>query len=47
LTAAASAHAFADGADLAILTPGDEPTARVYARVGFTPVATMVHMRLE
>jgi GNAT superfamily N-acetyltransferase len=47
LTAAASAHAFADGADLAILTPGDEATGRVYARVGFTPVATMVHMRLE
>jgi GNAT superfamily N-acetyltransferase len=47
LTAAAAREAFAEGADLAILTPGDEATARVYARVGFGAVATMVHMRLE
>jgi ribosomal protein S18 acetylase RimI-like enzyme len=45
LTAAAAADAFADGADLCFLTPGDDGAERVYVRAGFARVGTtMVHM---
>ena len=45
LTAAAAAEAFAEGADLCFLTPGDEGAERVYARAGFARAGTtMVHM---
>jgi GNAT superfamily N-acetyltransferase len=45
LTAAAAAEAFADGAQLCFLTPGDEGAERVYARAGFARAGTtMVHM---
>ncbi len=44
LTAAATLQAFAAGADLAFLTPGDEGAARVYARAGFTPNVHCVHV---
>jgi predicted GNAT family acetyltransferase len=45
LTAAAAAEAFAEGAQLCFLTPGDEGAERVYARAGFARAGTtMVHM---
>jgi len=45
LTAAAAADAFAAGAELCFLTPGDEGAERVYARAGFTRAGTtMIHM---
>lgn len=44
MTAAASAAAFAAGADLAFLTPGSDGAARVYARAGFTPSVQCVHL---
>jgi predicted GNAT family acetyltransferase len=45
LTAAVAAEAFADGADLCFLTPGDDGAERVYARAGFARAGTtMVHM---
>ena len=44
LTAAATEQAFAAGADLAFLTPGDEGAARVYARAGFVPSVRCVHV---
>ena len=45
LTAAAAAEAFADGAQLCFLTPGDDGAERVYARAGFARAGTtMVHM---
>lgn len=43
VTAAAARAAFADGAALCILSPGDETGQRVYARAGFRRVATMLH----
>lgn len=43
VTAAAAAGAFAAGADVCVLSPGDEVAQRVYARAGFTRVATMLH----
>jgi ribosomal protein S18 acetylase RimI-like enzyme len=43
VTAAAAAGAFADGADVCILSPGDEVAQRVYTRAGFTRVATILH----
>lgn len=46
LTAAAVRGAFAAGATLAILTPGDDRTARVYQRAGFTDTTTMLHLRI-
>jgi len=45
LTAATAAEAFADGAELCFLTPGDDGAERVYARAGFARTGTtMVHM---
>jgi ribosomal protein S18 acetylase RimI-like enzyme len=45
ITAAAARAAFADGAELCFLTPGDDGAERVYARAGFTRAGTtMVHM---
>jgi ribosomal protein S18 acetylase RimI-like enzyme len=45
LTAAAAAEAFAEGAQLCFLTPGDDGAERVYARAGFARAGTtMVHM---
>jgi ribosomal protein S18 acetylase RimI-like enzyme len=45
LTAAGSAAAFAEGAELCFLTPGDDGAERVYARSGFARAGTtMVHM---
>lgn len=43
VTAAAARAAFAAGAAVAILSPGDESAQRVYARAGFHRVATMLH----
>lgn len=43
VTAAAARAAFAAGAIVAILSPGDETAQRVYARTGFHRVATMLH----
>jgi hypothetical protein len=43
--APAARGAFADGASMALLTPGSDPTARVYERVGFRQTTTMVHLR--
>ena len=45
LTAAVAAEAFAEGAELCFLTPGDEGAERVYGRAGFARAGTtMVHM---
>jgi ribosomal protein S18 acetylase RimI-like enzyme len=43
VTAAAAREAFAAGAALCVLSPGNETAQRVYARAGFTRVATMLH----
>jgi ribosomal protein S18 acetylase RimI-like enzyme len=43
VTAAAAAAAFAAGAELCVLSPGDDTAQRVYARAGFRRVATMLH----
>jgi ribosomal protein S18 acetylase RimI-like enzyme len=46
LTAAATRAAFAEGASMAFLTPGNDDTARVYERAGFEDIpATMLHLR--
>ena len=42
LTSALAARAFAGGADLAFLTPGDDDTRRVYERAGFAVTSTML-----
>ena len=44
LTAAAASGAFAAGADLAFLTPGDDGAQRVYARAGFQERVRCVHI---
>jgi predicted GNAT family acetyltransferase len=45
VTAAVAADAFAAGAELCFLTPGDHGAERVYARAGFARAGTtMVHM---
>jgi predicted N-acetyltransferase YhbS len=44
LTSAAAADAVAAGAEVVFLTPGDDGAERVYARAGFRPAATMLHM---
>lgn len=43
LTAEAARDAQAAGAELFMLTPGDETALRVYERAGFRRVATMLH----
>jgi predicted GNAT family acetyltransferase len=43
VTAAAAAGAFAGGAEVCVLSPGDEVAQRVYTRAGFGRVATMLH----
>lgn len=43
VTAAATRSAFAAGASLAILSPGDDTAQRVYERAGFRRTATMLH----
>jgi ribosomal protein S18 acetylase RimI-like enzyme len=43
VTAAAAAAAFAAGADVCVLSPGDELAQRVYTRAGFGRAATMLH----
>ena len=43
VTAAAARAAFAAGASLCVLSPGDETAQRVYERAGFRRVATMLH----
>jgi ribosomal protein S18 acetylase RimI-like enzyme len=46
LTAAATRAAFAEGATLAMLTPGDDDAGRVYERAGFEDTGTtMLHLR--
>lgn len=45
LTIAATRHAFADGASMALLTPGSDASARVYERAGFRIVTPMLHLR--
>ena len=45
ITGEAVRTAFADGAEAAILTAGDERAGRVYERVGFRPYATMLAYR--
>lgn len=42
-TAAAAREAFAAGASICVLSPGDDAAQRVYARAGFSPAATMLH----
>lgn len=44
LTAAATRAAFDARAQIALLTPSSDDTARVYERVGFRRVATMLHL---
>jgi ribosomal protein S18 acetylase RimI-like enzyme len=43
VTAAAAREAFAAGASLCVLSPGDDTAQRVYARAGFGRVATILH----
>lgn len=38
-------RSFAAGAELAVLTPGDEATGRIYARCGFAVCSEMLHLR--
>lgn len=45
LSVAATRAAFADGASLAMLTPGHEGSARVYERAGYSDLSTMLHLR--
>jgi predicted GNAT family acetyltransferase len=43
VTAAAARAAFAAGARLCVLSPGNDEAQRVYARAGFRGTATMLH----
>jgi ribosomal protein S18 acetylase RimI-like enzyme len=45
LVADVAAQAFAAGAELLVLTPGDAGAQRIYARAGFAPALTMLHYR--
>jgi ribosomal protein S18 acetylase RimI-like enzyme len=47
LTVAATRAAMADGASAVMLTPGDDATARVYERAGFSDTTTMLHLHLQ
>jgi predicted GNAT family acetyltransferase len=46
ITAVATAHAFANGVTLALLSAGDEKAGRVYERVGYRTGATAIAYRL-
>jgi predicted GNAT family acetyltransferase len=46
LTAAATRQGLAEGARLAVLSPGDEGAARVYERAGFADASRIIHMRV-
>jgi GNAT superfamily N-acetyltransferase len=43
VTAAAAREAFEAGAELCVLSPGDETAQRVYERAGFRAAATILH----
>jgi hypothetical protein len=43
VTTAAARAAFVAGAELCVLSPGDDTAQRVYARAGFRAAATMLH----
>jgi ribosomal protein S18 acetylase RimI-like enzyme len=43
LTRAAAETAFAAGAEVAVLSPGDEGAMRLYRRIGFEPLEMMLH----
>ena len=43
VTASLAREAFAAGASLCVLSPGDEGALRVYERAGFRRIATMLH----
>jgi hypothetical protein len=43
MTAAATRAAFAVGAELAVLSPGDEGAMRLYEHIGYAPVEAMLH----
>jgi predicted GNAT family acetyltransferase len=45
LTAAATRQGLAEGARLAVLSPGHEGAARVYERAGFADASRIIHMR--
>ncbi|WP_022927909.1 GNAT family N-acetyltransferase [Patulibacter americanus] len=45
VTARLVQRAFAAGAEIAVLTPGDEATGRIYARCGFSVRGEMLHLR--
>jgi GNAT superfamily N-acetyltransferase len=45
LTAAATRQGLAEGALLAVLSPGHEGAARVYERAGFADASRIIHMR--
>jgi ribosomal protein S18 acetylase RimI-like enzyme len=45
LTVAATRRAFAEGATLALLTPGSDDSERIYERAGFRSVTSMLHLR--
>ncbi|MEZ5101060.1 MAG: GNAT family N-acetyltransferase [Thermoleophilia bacterium] len=47
LVAACARSAFRSGAGLAFLTPGDDGAAGLYARCGFAPALTIVHLADE
>jgi ribosomal protein S18 acetylase RimI-like enzyme len=44
LTALLAGEAFARGASLAWLTPGDASAQRIYARAGFVPASEQLHI---
>jgi GNAT superfamily N-acetyltransferase len=46
ITARLAREAFARGVTTAFLTPGDDGAERVYARAGFVPRSSMLHMRV-
>ena len=47
LTSELARLAFADGVELAFLTPGDQATGRVYERAGFAATDEMLHLVYE
>lgn len=47
LTAEATRQAFAEGATLVVLSPGDDGAQRVYERAGFVTASRMIHARMN